>query len=54
MPKGDPFRDRLLEIEESEQLIRQECLPRGAATTGVHEIRNYSNISPKRSSFLTD
>jgi hypothetical protein len=43
MPKGDSFRDRLLkEIEESEQLIRQECLPRGAATTGVHEIRNYT------------
>jgi len=51
MPKGDSFRDRLLkEIEESEQLIRQEFLPRGAATTGVHEIRNYGNISPKRSS----
>ena len=51
MPKGDSFRDRLLrEIEESDELIQRELLPRGATTTGVAEIRNHSNISPKRSS----
>lgn len=52
MPKGDSFRDRLLkEIEESDQLLQQALVPRGAATTGVHEIRNYGNVSPvKRSS----
>ena len=51
MPKGDSFRDQLLkEIEESDELIQRELLPRGATTTGVAEIRNYSNISPKRSS----
>lgn len=48
MPKGDSFRDRLLkETEESEQLIQQELLPLGAASSRfapphVHEQGNRS------------
>ncbi|KAF8320349.1 nonmuscle myosin heavy chain b [Clavulina sp. PMI_390] len=51
MPKGDSFKERLLkEIEESDQLLQQTFLSRGAGTTSVHEIRNLNNMSPVKRS----